>query len=98
MALPAESKFDTVVDQALTLEAVAYAHFGEKLDGALLQHAGAHAFFDVLARVHFQHHGIDPIQVQKVRKNEPGWTGPDDTYLRALSHQAFNQPKPQESV
>jgi hypothetical protein len=52
----------------------------------LFQHAGADALFDVLARAYLEYDRVDPFQVQKVRKNQPGGTSPNDANLCAFGH------------
>jgi hypothetical protein len=59
---PAE--VDSLVDQALAMEALADSGVGEQVDGALFEDACADAFFDVAAGARFQHHGFDAFEMQ----------------------------------
>ena len=58
----------------------------EQVDGALLEHAGAHALLDVVAAAGLEHHRLDALPVQEVREQEPGRAGADDPDLRAHVH------------
>ena len=53
----------------------------EQVDGALLEHAGAHALLDVLARAQLEHDGVDPAQLEQPGEHEPRRSGPDDRDL-----------------
>ena len=88
MAAAAEAQLDAVVEQAFAAHPLADAGFGEEVDRALLQHAGAHAMLDVLAVARFEHHGLDARAVQEVRQHESGRPRAEDADLRALLHQA----------
>ncbi len=63
MAAPVEAQFNAIMHQTFTLKPLSYAHFGQKIDCALLQNAGAHTFFHVLAAAIFNHDGIDPVEI-----------------------------------
>ena len=65
------------------MQPLAGAEFVHQLDGALLQHAGAHAALDVVAAARLQHHAIDAGAMQQQRQEQPGRTGADDPDLRA---------------
>ena len=58
----------------------------QQVDGALLEHAGAHALLDVLAAAVLEHDRLDAAQVQQVREQQPGGAGADDADLRPLLH------------
>ena len=59
------------------------AEVGHQVDGALLQHAGAHAAFDVVAAPRLQHDAVDAGALQQQRQEQPRGTRADDADLRA---------------
>ena len=85
MPLAAEAQLDAVVDDALAVEPLAEPHPPQQVDRALLQHAGAHALLDVLARAGLEDHVVDPGLVQELPEDEAGRAGADDADLRPLS-------------
>src|ERR1700746_3172934 len=56
---PGESQLDSAMLQALPLQPLAHSEFMHQVNGALFKYAGADSFFDVLARMHFEHDGFD---------------------------------------
>src|SRR4051794_1714267 len=72
MALAVEAQLDALVDEALAVQAIAEAGLREQLDRALLEHAGADAVLDVLAAAVLEDDGVDPLEVEEVREQEPG--------------------------
>ena len=85
MAGAGEAELDAVVHQAFALQAVADTGLNEQIDRALLKNAGANALLDVFARVGFENHGIDALQMKKMRERESGGPRSDDSNLG--SHQ-----------
>src|SRR5207237_1751824 len=79
----AEAQIDAVVHEAFALHALADAGRLQQVDGALLEHAGADRRPDLLAAAQLEHHGVDSLQVQQVRKQEPRRSGADDANSRA---------------
>ena len=81
-----ELQVDPAVDDALPVQPVRDTRSLEQLDGALLEHAGANARFDVLAAPGLEHDRLDPRRVEKLREGEACWAGTDDRDLgtRAL--------------
>ena len=55
----------------------------QRLDGAVLEHAGTHPVLDVVAIARLEHHRLDALQVQQVRQQQPGRSGTDDRHLGA---------------
>ena len=47
----------------------------------LLEHAGAHALLDVLARARLEDDRLDALQVEQVGQQQPGRAGADDPDL-----------------
>src|SRR6185503_6031513 len=82
-AVTASLKTDVqlVVAQPTAADAGTDAHGRQEVDGALLQHARAHAIDHVIARTVLQDDRVDPVEVQQVPEQEPGRTGADDSYL-----------------
>ena len=58
----------------------------EQIDGALLEHAGAHAVLDVVAVAAFEHDGLDARAMQEMRQHEPRRARTEDADLRAMPH------------
>ena len=54
----------------------------------VLEHAGAHAVLDVLARARLQHDRLDAGALEQVREQQPRGPGADDPHLR-LHHAPF---------
>ena len=82
----AEADVEPRVGHALAMQPLAGAEFVHQRDGALLQHAGAHAALDVVAAPRLQHDAVDAGAMQQQRQEQPGRTGADDPDLRAHSH------------
>ena len=78
---PVEAQLEAVVDEALAVQALGDAGRVEQVDGRLLEHAGAHARLDVLARARLEDDRLDAPQVQQVGQQQPGRTGPHDPDL-----------------
>ncbi len=70
--------------QAFAAHARADARFVKQLRRSIFEDAGAHALFDVLARTRLEHPRLNAGEVQEMRKDEAGWSSPDDADLRAL--------------
>ena len=81
MALAAEAQLDPAVDHPLAVQAVRDAGLRQHVDGALLEHARAHAVLDVLARAGLQHDAVDPLAPEQVGEQQAGGPGPDDADL-----------------
>jgi hypothetical protein len=81
MPLPAEREFDTLVNEAFSLQAIPHARLNHQIDGSLLEDAGAHSRLDVLPGVRLQHNGLDALKVQEVRKKQAGRSGADNSNL-----------------
>ena len=79
-----KTQFDPIVDQAFGFHPLAHSHLGEQVNRSLLQYAGADAFLYILAAAIFNHDGVDPVQIQKVRQHETGWPRADNPDLGAL--------------
>ena len=62
------------------------AGFTQNVDAALLEHARAHAFFDVGAASCLDHDRFDAVQVQEMRQQQSRRTRPDDADLCAFAH------------
>jgi len=69
--LAAETQLDAVMHQPLFLQPRADARFHQQIHCALFQHAGAHAFLHVLARLRFENNRFDPFEMQQMRKHQP---------------------------
>ena len=74
---------DAAVLEALALQPVADAGLGQRVDGVLLEDAGADARLDVVAGPVLEHDGVDALQGQQPREQQTGRAGADDAYLGA---------------
>ena len=83
MAAAGEAQFESPVYQPLVAETFADSRFVHQVDGALLEHTGAHAFLDVLATAILDHHGFDAGAMQQMRKHQARRSCPDNSDLRA---------------
>ena len=81
VAFAIEPKFHAAVLQSLARHSRSDARIAQHIHRALLQHASAHPALHILARVAFQHHAFDSLQMQKVRQHQPGRAGADNTHL-----------------
>src|ERR1700682_3679501 len=85
MTSAAKSKFNPVMHETLLFQTVADTSFIQKVDSILFQDTGAHALFDILPVVQFQNDGLNPRQVKKMRKHQPGRARAYNPHLRAHS-------------
>ena len=69
--------------QAFALEPVADAGFDHQVDRALLEHAGPHTFFHILAAASFKHHRLDAFEMQQMREHQSSRSSADDSHLCA---------------
>ena len=81
--LAVKRDFDAAMQQLLLLHAVCDLRLVEQLYGAALKHAGANAGFAIFAGLVLQYDGLDTVQVQELRQQQPRRTRPDNTDLRA---------------
>src|SRR5262249_6781901 len=67
-AVPAavEAQLDSVMNQALFLQALADAHLCQEIDRALLQHARAHALLYILPAAVLHHDRFDSLEIEEV--------------------------------
>jgi hypothetical protein len=70
--------------QALAMKAFGNACFLEQPDRALLEHAGANAALDIVARSRLEDHAVDAVDLQQTRKQQPRRACADDADLGAL--------------
>ena len=63
---------DAAVLQALALQPVADAGVDQRVDGVLLEDAGADARLDVVARPVLQDDGVDALQGEQTREEQTG--------------------------
>ena len=61
MGAAAEAQPDAIVRKPFVLEPVAYTGLLEQVDSSLLEQAGAHPLFDILAAARFDDGGLDPL-------------------------------------
>jgi hypothetical protein len=55
------------MDQPFPPHSLAYAHFCQQVNGALLQDTGSHSLLAVLSTAGFDHDGLNALSVQEVR-------------------------------
>jgi hypothetical protein len=71
------------VPHAFAVEPLANTRLPQEIDRPLFEHAGAHAFNDVLAAAVFDDDRIDAVEVKKMAEHQARRPGADDTYLSA---------------
>ena len=81
MAATIEAKFETVVNKTFAAHSFANARFVKQIDSTLLENTGTDAIFYVMAAARFQDDRVDPLKMQKMRKEEACGAGADDSYL-----------------
>ena len=72
---------DAVMHQPVAMQPLGDAGLFQQADRALLQHAGANARLDIVARPGFQDHAVDAVQLQQAGEQEPCRPGADDADL-----------------
>jgi len=82
VAAAAEAQFDAAVHQTFRFQSFANSRPREQIDGALLEDPGSHSLFDILAATILNYDRINSLQMQKMRKHEPGRPRADDSDLR----------------
>ena len=78
----AEADVDRLVDHAFAPQPLVEPELGHQVDGALLQHAGAHAIFHIGAAARFEHDAVDALAIEQMREEQPGRPRADDADLR----------------
>ncbi len=81
MRLALESQLDTVMDEPFASQAIANTGCDEQIDGALLEHAGTHALFDVLTAAPLDDNRLDAFEVEQVRQHQSRRAGADNPDL-----------------
>ena len=81
VTLAAKTEVQPLMRQAFALQPFAHAHLDHQIDGALLQHPGAHALDHILLAAVFNDDRIDALQVQQVSQQQAGGPGADDANL-----------------
>src|SRR6202041_925949 len=85
MPLLSETDFHAIMDQAFPLHSLTYAHFYQKVDGALLQDSRSHPLLTVLATSSLDHNRMNSLAVQKVRQDKPCRSSPYNPNLCSYS-------------
>ena len=85
MSAAVEAQFDTMMNQPFAPHSLAHARFVEQVHRALFEDARPYALLHVLARLLLDHDGVDAMQVEQMRENQPGRAASNDTNLRAKS-------------
>ena len=81
MALAVVAQLDPFVERALAVHPLADAALAQRVHRALLEHTRAHALDHVLLVAVLEHDRLDPVQMQEMREQQAGRTGPDDADL-----------------
>jgi hypothetical protein len=79
------------MDQAFPLHSLAYTHFGQKVDGALLEDSGSHPLLTVLASSSLDHNRLNSLSVQQVRQDKPCRSSSHNADLGSNSHRLFRR-------
>jgi hypothetical protein len=77
--------------QAFALHALANAEFRQQIDRVLFENPGAYTLLHIFAGTRFKNYALDTFAVQKLREDETGGTGSDDTDLRSHHHSFLYQ-------
>ena len=77
-----------MMDDPLAVHPLADSHLVEQVRGALLEHAGAHAFLHVLAVAVLEDHRLDARAVEQRCQHESGGACADDPNLGPVAHAA----------
>lgn len=78
LALDVEGQLEAVVQRALVLHAFAYPVIAEDVHHFLLQHASSNRRLNLFLGRGLEHDQFDSLQVQKVGKQQTGWTNATD--------------------
>lgn len=70
--------------QALAPQTLAHARLDQQIHRSLFQDSSTHPFLDVLATASLDDDRFDALEMEQMRKNEPGRTGSDDSDLCAM--------------
>ena len=83
MARAVEGKIDAFVPQPLAREPPADADLAHQIDRALLEHARAYPFDDVLPAAVFEDDRVDALEMQQLPEHQSGRASADDADLGA---------------
>ena len=93
VAAAGEAQLDAVVDEALALHARAETASVQHVDGALFEHAGAHAILDILAAPVLDDHRLDALPAPAgATASSPAGPGADDPDLGAFRDHSLSPP------
>jgi hypothetical protein len=81
----AEAQLDAIVHEPFSSQSGTDTGIVEHIDRALLEQASANPPFDIGTRAIFQDNGIDALQRQEMRQQEPSGSCADDPDLCAQS-------------
>ena len=74
----AEADVDRLVDHAFAPQPLVEAELVHQVDGALLQHAGAHAILHIGAAARLEHDAVDAFAIEQMREEQAGRPRADD--------------------
>ena len=79
MTLPSPKRMiDRLVDHAFAPQPLVEPQLGHQVDGALLQHAGAHAILHIGAAARLEHHAVDAFAIEQCDEKQPRGARADD--------------------
>src|ERR1700722_4861980 len=78
MPAAVERDFEPIVSEAFTHHACAHPGVIQEIDSPPFEQTSSDARTHVLARLTFEHHGIDTMAVQDLREHQPGRAGAHD--------------------
>jgi hypothetical protein len=81
MSLSAEGQIDAFMAHAVDGEPLSESRLVHEIDGALLEHPGAHTLDHVLFAANFDDERIDSAQVEEMAEHQPRRPGADNPNL-----------------
>jgi hypothetical protein len=91
-------QFNGVMHESLPHHSCTHARFVQQIHRALFENPRAHAFLYVPPAARFQHDRFDSLQMQEMRKHQPGRPSPDNSYLSSHKESLSVRCNPDEMV
>ena len=88
----ANGNLGAVMHQPFAMQALGDACLFQQRNRSLLQHAGANAGLDVVARPRFQNDALDAMDLQQAGEQKPCRPGSDDAHLGTLALRHLPEP------
>ena len=79
---PIKTQLDAVMDQPLAAHALSHSRRVQQIHRALFEHTGADALLNILASLRLDYDGLDALNVEQMREQQPGRSRADDADFR----------------